>query len=63
MGTVVAVNRRNVTALVVATSVLGVAYTLAKDPVVQYGAWLIVFAIWMSWFVFAGIEWLRNANF
>jgi hypothetical protein len=63
MGVVFQVNTRNLVALLLVSAVLGVGYLLSSDPVVRYGAWLIVFAIWMSWFVFAGIEWLRNANF
>jgi len=62
MSVVLGFNRRNLGALGLAAAVLAAAYLIA-DPVVQYGAWLVVFTIWMSWFIFAGIEWLRNADF
>ena len=63
MSVVLGFNHRNVGALVAVTLVLGVGYVLASDPVVRYGAWLVVFAVWMAWFVLAGIEWLHNADF
>ena len=63
MGTVFAVNRRNLTALGSVTVLLVIAYLLIPRPVVQYGVWLVVFFIWMTWFVFAGIEWLSKADF
>jgi len=41
-----------------ALSVLVVAYVVYPDPIVQYGAWLAVFCIWMAWFVFFGVKWV-----
>jgi hypothetical protein len=35
-----------------------VAYVVYPDPLVQYGVWLVVFAIWMGWFVSFGVDWL-----
>jgi hypothetical protein len=35
-----------------------VAYVVVPDPVVQYGAWLFVFAVWMAWFVATSVVWL-----
>ena len=36
---------------------------VARAPAVRYAAWLVAFAVWMAWFVLAGIEWLHNADF
>ncbi|EMA43449.1 hypothetical protein [Halococcus saccharolyticus] len=55
-------NRRNLTALAAATAVLVSAYVLVSHPVVEYGAWLVVFTIWMLWFVLAAVEWLSQAD-
>ena len=63
MRTVFAVNRRNLTALGSVTVLLAVVYLLVPHPIAQYGAWLVVFFIWMSWFVFVGIDWLSRADF
>jgi hypothetical protein len=46
-------------------SVLGllvVAYVVVPDPIVQYGAWLGVFTVWMAWFVFYGTKWLYGLD-
>jgi hypothetical protein len=63
MSVVPCFNRRNVGALVAVTLVLVVGYVLVPGPISAYGAWLAVFTIRMAWFVLAGIEWLRNADF
>ena len=55
-------NRRTGIALATATVVLAGAYTLS-DPLARYGAWLVVFTVWMVWFVFAAAEWVSNADF
>ena len=56
-------NRRNLAALAVVGTVLVGAYTFVSHPVVRYGAWLVVFTIWMLWFVLAGVQWLSMADF
>ncbi|WP_049898611.1 hypothetical protein [Halococcus agarilyticus] len=56
-------NRRNLAALAAVGTVLVGAYTLVSDPVVRYGAWLVVFTIWMLWFVLAAVQWLSMADF
>jgi hypothetical protein len=63
MSVVLGFNRRNVGALVAVTLALVAGYLVFPGQVSAYGAWLVVFAIWMAWFVLAGIEWLRNADF
>lgn len=63
MSTVLTVNRRNLTALGSVTGLLTVVYLLVPHPIAQYGAWLVIFFIWMSWFVFVGIDWLSQADF
>jgi len=40
-----------------ATGALLVA-TLVGNGLVRYGAWLVVFTIWMGWFVYYGVRWL-----
>ena len=62
MGPVLDANRRNLTALGSVTAVLAVVYVLVPHPIVQYGAWLVVFVVWMAWFVLAGTEWLSQAD-
>jgi hypothetical protein len=56
-------NRRNLVALAAAVAVLVSAYVFVSHPVVEYGAWLVVFTIWMLWFVLAAVEWLSQAYF
>ncbi|MFD1587778.1 hypothetical protein ACFR9U_12350 [Halorientalis brevis] len=63
MSPVLAVNRRNLSALGVVSGLLAVVYLLVPHPVAQYGAWLVVFVVWMAWFVLAGIDWLSQADF
>lgn len=51
------------TGLVAALGILGASYVASSDPVVRYGAWLLVFSIWMAWFVYAAREWVAQADF
>jgi hypothetical protein len=60
---ILTVNRRNVAALTMVTALLAGAYFVYPHPIVQYGTWLVIFTIWMSWFVFTGIKWLAQADF
>jgi thiol:disulfide interchange protein len=39
-------------------ALLIVAYVLVPRPVVQYGAWLAIFCVWMLWFVAFGVRWV-----
>jgi len=48
--------RYNVAALASVVGALFVAYVLAPGRLVQYGAWLFVFTVWMVWFVHAGVD-------
>ena len=54
---------RNLTALVAVVAILATAYLLVPHPLVKYGAWLVVFSVWMAWFVAAAREWIANADF
>lgn len=54
---------RNLTALVAVVAILATAYLLVPHPLVKYGAWLVVFSVWMVWFVAAAREWISNADF
>lgn len=42
--------------------VLIVAYVVVPHRVVQYGAWLVVFTIWMAWFVYFVTKWLYGVE-
>lgn len=55
-------DRWDAAAVVGALGTLTVAYLLVPDPIVQYGAWLVVFCIWMAWFVFFGTKWLYDVD-
>jgi len=57
-----AIDRWDVAAVASAVAVLLVAYVLYPGPIVQYGAWLTVFCIWMFWFVFFGTKWLYGVD-
>jgi hypothetical protein len=46
----------NVAAFVGVTALLLVAYVLAPGRMIQYGAWLVIFTIWMAWFVYEGVD-------
>ena len=56
-------NYRNLSALAVVTALLGFAYFVVPHPLVKYGAWLLVFSVWMAWFVAAAREWISKADF
>jgi len=60
MAAVVAPEARTITAAVLVGAALLVGYVLVPDPVVQYGAWLFVFCVWMAWFVLTSVAWLRD---
>jgi len=49
---------RDAAAVATVLLALGIAYLLVPDPAVQFGAWLVVFCVWMLWFVAFGVRWL-----
>ena len=51
-------NRWDVVAWTSAAATLGLAYLVDPGPLVRYGAWLVVFTLWMAWFVYYGVRWL-----
>jgi len=55
--------RQTPAALAGVTALLVVAYVLVPHPIVQYGAWLVAFTVWMAWFVLTFVEWLSNADY
>lgn len=61
MRSALAPNGRNLGTLGAVAALLGVAYVLAPSPIVRYGVWLVVFAIWMVWFVLVSVAWLADA--
>lgn len=56
----VAPNRRNLAAAVAVAVLLAAGYGLVTDPIVRYGVWLAVFAVWMGWFVLVVVEVIRR---
>ena len=56
LGDVFEPTRYNVAAAVTVVGLLVVAYALVPHPYVQYGAWLVIFTIWMVWFVYVGVD-------
>lgn len=63
MREILGANYRNLSALVAVTVLLGFAYLVVPHPLVKYGVWLAVFAVWMAWFVAAAREWISKADF
>jgi hypothetical protein len=49
-------NRRNVATAVVVVGLLVFAYVVYPRQIVQYGAWLVIFTVWMVWFVYLGVD-------
>ncbi|WP_336336077.1 hypothetical protein [Haloarcula brevis] len=58
MATPPALDRWDAAAAASVAASLVTAYVLVPDPTVQYGAWLVVFCVWMAWFVSFGARWL-----
>ena len=56
LGDVFEPTRYNVAIAVTVVGLLVVAYVLVPHPYVQYGAWLVIFTIWMVWFVYVGVD-------
>lgn len=55
-------DRRDVAAVAAVLASLVVAYVLVPDPAVQFGAWLVVFCVWMLWFVAFGVRWVYGED-
>ena len=55
-------NRRNVATAGVVVGLLVVAYVIVPHRLVQYGAWLVIFTIWMVWFVYAGVDYVYGID-
>jgi hypothetical protein len=62
MTEVLGFNQRNIIAFVAVTILLIGTYVLVPRPVTQYGAWLVIFTIWMVWFISVIIEWLSDGD-
>ena len=63
MRNVIVTGFRTLAALGVVTVLLAAAYLVVPHPIVQYGAWLVIFAVWMAWFVAVAAEWISTADF
>lgn len=50
--------RWDAAALGAVLAILALAYGVYPNGLLQYGAWLAVFSIWMAWFVHYGTRWL-----
>lgn len=57
-----ALDRWDAAAAASVLAMLVVAYVVVPDPIVQYGAWLAIFCVWMAWFVFFGTKWLYDVD-
>lgn len=54
--------RRDYAAAAAVAITLLVAYVIVPTPVVQYGAWLVVFCVWMVWFMLAAVSVLPHVD-
>jgi hypothetical protein len=45
-----------------ALGLLVFAYVIFPNMIVQYGAWLAIFTIWMAWFVYYGTKWMYGVE-
>jgi lipopolysaccharide export LptBFGC system permease protein LptF len=54
--------RRDIAAAGTVVALLVVAYVVVPHRLVQYGAWLVIFTIWMAWFVNAGVEYVYGED-
>ncbi|MFB6150900.1 MAG: hypothetical protein ABEJ40_03750 [Haloarculaceae archaeon] len=62
LGAALGPTRRNAAAALAAAVPLFVAYVLVPGPLVQYGAWLVAFTVWMGWFVAAGADYVYGED-
>lgn len=51
--------RRHVLTLAAAVGLLVLAHAVVADETVRYGAYLVVFSLWMVWFVQTVVDWFR----
>jgi len=56
LGDIFEPTRYNVATAVAVLALLFIAYVIVPHPYVQYGAWLVIFTIWMVWFVYVGVD-------
>jgi hypothetical protein len=56
-------NRRNLVTIGVIGVLLVSAYFLVPHWSTKYGAWLVIFTIWMVWFVATFVQWLSTSDF
>lgn len=54
--------RRDYAAAAAVAATLLIAYVLVPTPVVQYGAWLVVFCVWMVWFILVAVSVLPHVD-
>jgi hypothetical protein len=52
------IDRLDITAGLSVVTLLLVVYGLTSDAILRYTAWLVIFTIWMTWFVYFGTKWL-----
>lgn len=45
-----------------AVGLLIFAYVIYPNTILQYGVWLAIFIIWMSWFVYYGTKWMYGVE-
>jgi hypothetical protein len=43
-------------------ALLVLAYLVVPHPVFQYGVWIAVFVIWMTWFVYFGTKYYYGVD-
>jgi len=53
-----AFERRNLIAAALVGLAFLIAYVAFPHWSTQYGAWLVVFSVWMIWFVASAVEWI-----
>jgi hypothetical protein len=56
MNVLASIDDLDIAAIAGAALTLLFAYVVYPHHIVQYGAWLVVFTIWMSWFVYHGTK-------
>jgi hypothetical protein len=56
MNVLASVDELDIGAVAGAAIALLFAYVVYPHTIVQYGAWLVVFTIWMAWFVYHGTK-------
>jgi hypothetical protein len=54
---------RHAVALAIAVGVVAVTHVGVSSPSLRYGAYLVVFCVWMAWFVATTVDWISRADF